>query len=102
MNRVQWARPAVAQLQLIYRADLRARVYHAVGGLARLPLLGRAPPEVSRFPELDLPADLRELVFPKLVRVFHRCHPKRGIVRVLGLAFRGQEVGGDWFDRFLK
>lgn len=101
MNHVQWSEPAIDQLQLIHRPDLRLRVHAAVGGLARLPLLGRIPPEVRRFPELKLPDDLRQLVFPKLVLVFYRFDRKRKTVRILGMAFRGQDVGADWFERFL-
>ena len=44
---------------------------------------------------------LRELVFPRLVRVFYRYDPKRRLVRVLGMAFSGQDVGGDWFSRLI-
>lgn len=101
MIRVQWSEPAVDQLQLIIKDTLRRRVYNAVGGLARLPLLGRIPPEVRKYPELNLPANLRELVLPKLVRVFYRYDPKRKLVRVLGMAFRGQDIGGDWFSRLM-
>lgn len=102
MSRVLWAEPAIEQLQLIIRDDLRLRVYTAVGGLARLPLLGRVPPEVRRYPDLNLPTDLCELVFPKLVRVFYRHDRRSKTVRVLGMAFRGQEVAADWFDRYLS
>lgn len=102
MTRIQWSQPAVEQLNLIRRAELRLKVFRAVGGLARLPQLGRRPPEVHRFPELALPEDLRELVFPRLVRVFYRHDPKRNVVRVLGMVFRGQEVGADWFGHFLQ
>jgi plasmid stabilization system protein ParE len=95
---VNWSAAAVAQLQLIIRAELRTRVYRAVGGLARLPMLGRRPPEVLRFPDLALPSDLRELVFPRLVRVFYRYDQRKKEVRVLGMAFRGQDVGPDWLE----
>lgn len=101
MTRIQWSLSAVEQLELIRRLDLRLRVFTAVGGLAKFPLEGRTPPEVRRFPDLRLPEDLRELVFPRLVRVFYRYDARRDLVRVLGMAFRGQDVGADWFARFL-
>jgi hypothetical protein len=98
---VLWAEPAIEQLQKIRRDDLRLRVYEAVGGLAQFPMLGRRPPEVRRFPELTLPEDLRELVFPRLVRVFYRYDARRKQVIVLGMAFKGQEVGESWLQRYL-
>ena len=102
MTRVLWSEPAVEQLALIRRPELRRRVYRAIGGLARFPQRGRMPPEVTRYPDLELPGDLRELVFPRLVRVFYRYDEKTKIVRVLGMSFRGQEVGADWLSRLLE
>ncbi len=101
MTRVLWSELAAGQLDLIRTRKLRIRVYDAVGGLARFPERGRRPPEVGRFPDVDLPADLRELVFPRLLRVFYRYDARRDEVRVLGMSFRGQEVGGDWLRRIL-
>lgn len=102
MTRIRWSRFAAAQLDLIYSPKLRSRVYRAVGGLGRFPERGRRPPEVERFPDLDLPRDLRELVFPKVLRVFYQYDSKYDMVRVLGMSFRGQGVGADWLGDLLK
>ncbi|MFZ5471670.1 MAG: type II toxin-antitoxin system RelE/ParE family toxin [Myxococcota bacterium] len=96
MIRVLWSEPAVDQLAQIRQASLRLRVYQAVGGLVRFPRRGRAPPEVVTHPDLQLPADLREIVFPRILRVFYRYDERNGTVHVLGIAFRGQDVGADW------
>ena len=102
MTRILWSAPAVEQLELIRQPELRRRVYRAIGGLARFPLRGRTPPEATRYPDLDFPSDLRELVFPRLLRVFYRYDRKTDTVRILGMSFRGQEVGADWLSRLLE
>ena len=102
MASVLWSEPAVEQLLLIRKSSLRSRVYRAVGGLAKFPLRGRRPPEVSRFPDLELPADLRELVFPRVSRLFYLYDESKDVVRVLGMTFRGKEVGPDWFQHLLE
>jgi plasmid stabilization system protein ParE len=102
VTRVFWARSAVEQLALVRRLELRKRIYRAVQGLGIYPLRGRVPPEVARFPDLELPANLREVVFPRLVRVFYRYDDRKARVYVLGMSFRGQEVGEDWLQRLLE
>lgn len=102
MIRVIWTRSAVEQLGLIHRQDLRLRVYRAMGGLAEFPQRGRVPPEVARFSELHFPGELREIIFPHLVRVFYRFDAASDRVYVLGMAFRGQEVGEDWLSQLLE
>jgi hypothetical protein len=92
----------VEQLALVRRFELRKRVYSAVQGLRLYPLRGRIPPEVARFPDLELSADIREIVFPRLVRVFYRYDGRQDRVYVLGMSFRGQEVGEDWLRRLLQ
>jgi plasmid stabilization system protein ParE len=102
VTRIRWSDSAVEQFQLIRRLELRRRVWRAIGGLARFPLHGRVPPEVSRFPDLDLPGGLREIVFPRLLRVFYSYQESTDTVRVLGILFRGQDVGEDWFRKILE
>lgn len=102
MTRVVWTASAAEQLGLIRRRDLRWRVYRAVGGLAVFPQRGRIPPEVTLFPDLKLSGELREVVFPRLVRVFYRYDSIADAIYVLGMAFRGQEVGEDWLSRLLE
>lgn len=102
MIRVIWTESAAEQFALIRRLDLRLRVYRAVAGLAAFPERGRIPPEVARFPEMKLASELREIVFPGLVRVFYRFAPAVERVYVLGMAFRGQDVGEDWLGDLLK
>jgi len=70
--------------------------------LAVHPRCGRIPPDAARFPDLKLSAQLREIVFPHLVRVFYRCDAAADKVFILGMAFRGQDVGEDWLNRLLK
>ena len=102
MTRIFWAKAAVEQLSLIRRPQLRRRVYRAVRGLAVYPKRGRIPPEVARYPDLELSAEIREIVFPRLVRVFYRYDEKAARVYILGMSFRGQEVGENWLQRLLE
>lgn len=101
MTRIVWTDPAVEEFELIYRIELRRRVYKAISGLARFPRRGRVPPEAARFPDLVLSTELREVVFPRLLRVFYRYEESSDTVIILAIFFRGQEVGGDWLGRLL-
>ena len=102
MTRIVWTSPAVEQFELIYRVELRRRVYMAITGLARFPRRGRVLPEAARFLDLVFPVELREIVFPRLLRVLYRYDEPSDAVIILAIFFRGQEVGGDWVGGLLK
>jgi plasmid stabilization system protein ParE len=102
VTRVVWSRAAAEQLGLIRRPDLRRRVFRAITGLAVYPQRGRIPPEVVRYTDLHFSGALREIIFPRLVRVFYRHEADTEKIFVLGMAFRGQEVGEDWLRHHLE
>jgi plasmid stabilization system protein ParE len=94
--------PAIQQLETIREMKWRRRVFYAVSTLARFPRRGRIPPEVARYPEVGLSAELREIVFPGLARVFYRYDERSETVRILAMTFRGQEVTLDGLNRLLE
>ena len=100
--RVLWSRAAAEQLGLIRRLHLRRQVFRAITGLAKFPRRGRIPPEVARQPDLQFSGELREIIFPDLVRVFYRFEAETEIIHVLAMKFRGQEVGEDWLRAILE
>lgn len=102
MTRILWAEPAIEQFSQIKSLAWRRRVFFGVAGLARFPRRGRIPPETRQYPELNRPAELREIVFPRLVRVFYRYDERADIVRVLAMSFRGQDVSRAWMSLFLQ
>lgn len=102
MIRINWSRTAVSQLALVRELDLRTQVYLAIQGLRQFPQKGRLTPETVLVPELKFPEQLREIIFPRLFRVFYIHDPKRSEIRVMGIAFHGQEVDRDWLLKLLS
>lgn len=100
--RVLWSDPASDQLEQVRELRLRQAIFHVISGLAEFPEKGRRPPEAGTYPELDPEDDLREIVFPRLCRIFYRYRPKAGVIRVLGFAFAGQQVSREWLAQFLE
>lgn len=96
MIRVRWSRTALENLEAIRLSEYRWNVAMAVRGLTRFPKRGRTPPECELYPDMEFPAQLRELVFPGLVRLFYRFDESRQTIYVLGMAFRGMDVTPDW------
>jgi len=93
---IRWTRTAVEQLERIEKSEYRWQVARTMFGLAHFPQRGRIPPEVRRVPEYRLSGELREVVFPGLVRVFYRWDESRETIFILGMSFRGQDVTPEW------
>lgn len=102
MTRIIWSEPAIEQFAQIQSAKWRRHVYLGIQGLARFPRQGRVSPETHRYPELNRPFVLRDLVFPKLVRVFYRYDERADVVHVLALSFRGQEISPAFMKTLLQ
>ncbi|GEM_PF-2788292 len=100
--RIFWSEPAIEQLEEVRELHLRRAIFRAVMGLVQFPKKGPRPPELSLYPELDSPHPLRELIFPGLCRLFYRLDEKKGIVRVVGIAFRGQDVSRSWLEEAMR
>ena len=102
MTRLRWTYRAAEQLLQIRELKHRLRVVRAIRGLRVFPRQGRVPPEVRRHQNLRIHAELREIIFPKLARVFYRYDEDKDTVYILGMTFRGQEVTLDRLNRLLQ
>lgn len=96
MSRVIWSEPIVNQLRLIREQRVRWTVIRALRALSLFPRRGRVPPEAELIVEARISAEIREIVFPGLGRVFYRFDTTKDIVRILGMSFRGQDVTPEW------
>ena len=81
---------------------LRRDIVRAVRGLHRFPRKGRVLPEFQKYPDLEFPPEVRELIFSRLARVFYRYDERRDTVFILGISFRGQDVSDEWLSKLLE
>jgi len=102
VTRIRWTQGAASDLLAIERPEYRWRVAHAVRGLAQFPQRGRIPPELEKFEHLQFPAELREIIFPRLARMFYLHDRSKNVIHILGLAFRGQDVTQEWLQALLR
>ncbi len=80
---------------------MRREVLRAVRGLRRFPRKGRVLPELDDFPDLEIPSEARELIFPELARLLYRYDATHDTVLILGLSFRGQDITREHLMRLL-
>jgi len=92
VTRVRWTFRAAEHLLQVRELKYRLQIVRAVRGLRVFPRQGRVPPEVRRYADLRIPVELREIIFPRLARLFYRYDETHDVVYFLGMAFRGEQV----------
>lgn len=102
MIRLIWTRTAVLQLSQVRELHLRRDLYFAVEGLRNFPQKGRLAPEASCEPKLGFAGELRELIFPKVFRLFYLYDPQKQEIHIMGVAFHGQQVDTQWLSKLLS
>lgn len=102
MTRLRWTYRAAEHLLQIRELKHRQHVVRAIRGLRLFPRQGRVPPEVRRHPDMKISVEVREIIFPRLARVFYRYDEDRDTVYVLGIIFRGESVTLDRLNRLLQ
>jgi plasmid stabilization system protein ParE len=102
VTRLRWTRRAAEQLMEIRELRLRREVLRAVRGLRQFPRKGRVLPELEDYPDLDIPREARELIFPELARLLYRYDAAHDTILILGMSFRGQDVTREHLMRLLQ